>query len=170
MKIYKYLLIGIAIFQIIVLSQHKAVAQHSEVGMKLIISGAIMFGPYYSCWFDDHQELNASILAAYAEGGKLFFPFAFNAGYSVHFLDNKWRPQIGIQYSFLKSPVKERHEDEPIGISVLSLVPGGEFRWDNTKQNVQSKIWLAYLFTKPRQEKIRILPIALDFSYGYKFN
>jgi len=150
------------------LPQKKASAQNPEIGVKVVLSGALMFGSYFTYWVDDHNALNTSILAAYE--GKMIVPFAVNAGYSAYFFNNKWRPEIGLQYSYLISPRKHKSAGEPNGISILSLVPGGQFQWDNTCQNIQCKIWFAYIFDKPKKEKIKILPIGLDFSYGNKFN
>ncbi|MDD5571628.1 MAG: hypothetical protein PHD97_10820 [Bacteroidales bacterium] len=127
-----------------------------------------MFGPYFTYWADDHNALNSSIFAAFE--GKLIVPFAVNAGYSAYFFNNKWRPEIGLQYSYLISPRRHKSAGDPNGISILSLVPGGQFQWDNRCQNVQGRIWLAYILDKQKKDKIKILPIGLDFSYGYKFN
>jgi hypothetical protein len=153
------------------LPQQKASAQHSEIGARVVLSGALMFGPYYTYWINDHNALNSSILAAIEEEGQLVVPFALNAGYSAHFFNNKWRPEIGLQYSYLISPRRYKLPDDPNGISILSLVPGLQFQWDNKYQNVQSRIWLGYFLEKREPgEKMKILPIGLDISYGFKFH
>jgi len=167
MHYFRSLFMCLLIFSTLLFSQKKASAQHPEVGIKVVLSGALMFGPYFTYWVDDHNALNSSILAAYE--GKLIVPFAVNAGYSVHFFNNKWRPEIGLQYSYLISPIRHKSERDPNGISILSLVPGVQFQWENSHQNIGSRIWLAYIFDRPKKEKIKILPIGLDFSYGHKF-
>jgi hypothetical protein len=145
-------------------------AQQSEIGVKVVLSGALMFGPYYTYWIDDHNALNASVLAAIEDKWQLIVPFALNAGYSAYFTDNKWRPEIGLQYSYLISPKKAKSPGDPRGISILSLVPGVQYRWDETHQSVQSRIWIAYFFKELKPgKKNRIFPVGLDFSYGYKF-
>lgn len=162
------MLFWLLIIPVILLSQPKVLAQHSEIGIRVVLSGALMFGPYYTCWIDHHNALNASVLAAYE--GELIVPFALNAGYSAYFFDSKWRPQIGLQYSYLISPRRSKAPTDPNGISILSLVPGVQFQWDKKYQNTQSRIWLAYFLEKPQNgKKNKILPIGLDFSYGYKF-
>lgn len=169
MTTLKSFAIWLFIFQTILLSQQKALGQHSEIGIKVVLSGALMFGPYYTLWANDHNALNVSILAAYE--GELVIPFALNAGYSAYFFNTKWRPEIGLQYSYLISPKKSKSSSDPNGISILSLTPGVQLLWNNTYQNAQSKIWLAYIFDKNRlDKKFKILPIGLDFSYGYKFH
>lgn len=168
MSSFRPILMSLIFLPAVLLPQHKALAQHSEIGVRVVLSGALMFGSYYTYWIDDHNALTTSILAAYE--GELVVPFAVNAGYSACFFSNKWRPEIGLQYSYLISPRRHKSADDPTGISILSLVPGVQFRWDNTYQNVQSRIWLAYFFEKPQTgKKIKIFPIGLDFSYGYKF-
>jgi len=118
MNFLKSHLLWLLIFPVTLLSQPKVFAQHSEIGVRFVLSGAIMFGPCYSYWVDDHNELNFSVLAAFQ--GEL-------------------------------------------------IVPGVEFRCDNTCQNAQSKIWLAHIFDKkPIDKKFEIFPIGLDISYGYK--
>ena len=171
MNVYKSILIWLFICSAILPFQQKALAQHSEIGVKVVFSGALMFGPYYTYWIDDHNALNTSILAAIEEKGVLIVPFALNAGYSAHFFNNQWRPEMGLQYTYLISPKRSKAFDDPKGVSILSLVPGVQFRWDNTNQNLQSRIWLGYIFKKPQSgKKLKILPLGLDFSYGYKFN
>lgn len=170
MKNLKPNLFLLFIFPLVFLSQPKALAQHSELGVRLVLSGAIMFGPYYTYWIDEHNALNTSILSAVEENWELIVPFALNAGYSAYFFDSKWRPEIGLQYTYLISPRKHKSIGDPNGISILSLVPGIQFQWDKTQQNSQSRIWLAYFLNKPQTVKKNwIFPIALDFSYGYKF-
>lgn len=166
MKFLRSLFIWVFIFQAI-LSQQKALAQHSEIGIKVVLSGALMFGPYYTYWIDEHNTLNSSILAAYEK--ELVVPFAMNVGFSHYFSNNKWRPEIGLQYSYIISPKRSKFSSDPKGMSILSLTPGGQFQWNNTCLNAQSKIWLAYIFnTNQVDKKFEILPIGLDFSYGYK--
>jgi|WetSurMetagenome_2_1015567.scaffolds.fasta_scaffold403182_2 hypothetical protein len=156
------------IFPVLFLAQPKAIPQHSEIGVKVILSGALMFGPYYTCWIDDHNALNASILAAYEKS--IVFPFALNASYNAYFFDNKWRPELGVQYSYLITPRKSKSSGDPDGISLLSLVPGVQFQWDDSKQNVQGSVWLAhFLDKKHKSERFKIFPVGIDFSYGYKF-
>ncbi len=162
-------LLWLLFFLVFLLYQPKAFAQHSEIGVKFVLSGAIMFGPYYCYWLDNHNELNFSVLAAFP--GELVFPFALNAGYGAHFFNSKWRPQIGLQYSYLISPRRSKSLGDPNGISIISVVPGLEFRWDNTFQNAQSKIWFAHVFDKnPTDKNFKIFPIGLDISYGYKIH
>lgn len=159
------------IWQLMILSfllPVKASAQHSEIGFKIVLSGALMFGPCYTYWVDDHQALNASMLAAYE--GSVIFPFAVNAGYSAHFFKNKWRPEIGLQYTYLLSPKRHKSADDPNGISILSLVPGVEYRWDHTYQNVTGEMWFAYFLDNRKREKFKMNLIGLDFSYGYKIH
>lgn len=161
---------GLFIFLTMFLPLQKTAAQNSEIGIRVVLSGALMFGPYYTYWIDDHNALNTSILAALEEKGELIFPFSLNAGYSAYFFNKKWRPEIGLQYSYLFSPKKSKSSGDPKGISILSFVPGVQFQWDNTYQNAQSRIWLAYFLKSPqRDNKIKIYPVGLDFSYGYKF-
>ena len=168
MSFFKPALVWLFIFPAVFLSQQKALAQHAEIGIRVVLSGAIMFGPCFTYWVDDHNALNCSVLAAYE--GDLIVPFALNAGYSAYFFNHKWRPETGLQYSYLISPVKHKTAGDPNGISVLSLMPGVQFRWDNTNRNAESRVWFAYIFAKHQPvKKIRILPIGLDFSYGYKF-
>lgn len=160
--------IWLLVFETILLSQQKTLAQHSEIGIKVVLSGALMFGPYYTYWVDDHNTLSSSILAAYES--ELIVPFAMNVGYSHYFSNNKWRPEIGLQYSYLLTPKKQKTSSNPNGISILSLLPGVQFQWDNTLRNAQGNIWLAYIFDKNQMnKKFKIFPIGLDFSYGYKF-
>lgn len=171
MNYLKSHLLWLFIFTVLSLSLPKVFAQHSEVGFSVVLSGALMFGPYYTYWIDDHNELNSSVLAAIEEDWKVIVPFALNAGYSAHFFNSQWRPEIGLQYSYLISPRKSKSLGEPNGISILSLIPGVQFQWDNTCQNSQSRIWLAYFLKKSQTgKKNGIFPIALDFSYGYKFH
>jgi hypothetical protein len=168
MNFLKSFLLWLVIFPAMLLSQQKVLAQHSEVGVRVVLSGALMFGPYFTYWADDHNALNCSVFAAY--DGKVIVPFALNAGYSAYFFTDKWRPQIGLQYSYLISPRKHKSSSDPNGISILSLLPGVQFRWDNTCQNAQSRIWVAYFLKKPQAgKKNKIYPIGIDFSYGYKF-
>lgn len=142
-------------------------AQQTEVGVRVVLSGAVLFGPYVSYWVDDHNELNASVLAAYV--GQFIVPFAVNAGYSAHFFHTRVRPEIGIQYSYLISPRRHKAPTDPNGISILALMPGAQFRWDEAAQNVQSRVWLAYILDKPKKAKFSLMPIGLDFSYGYRW-
>jgi hypothetical protein len=167
MKNFKLHLKWLFVLLVVLLPQQKAYTQHSEVGVKVVLSGALMFGPYYTCWLDDHNALNASILAAYEKS--IVFPFALNAGYSAYFFDSKWRPELGLQYSYLIAPRRAKSSGDPNGISLLSLVPGVQFRWDGNKQDVQGSVWLAYFLDKKRNAgKFKILPVGIDFSYGYR--
>lgn len=163
---------GIPLWLCILISQvlppQIATAQHPEIGFTVVLSGALMFGPYCSYWLDDHNVLNASVLAAWEE--EFVVPFALNAGYSYYFLDKKLRPDLGLQYTFLISPVRHKSPGDPVGISLLSLVPGIQYRWDKTHQDTEGKIWVAYFMEKPKPgKKIVIFPIGLEFSYGYKY-
>jgi hypothetical protein len=170
MSYLKSFFLWLFILPVIFLSQPKVKAQHSEVGVRVVLSGAIMFGPYYTYWIDEHNALNSSVLAAIEGKWKLIVPFALNAGYSAYFFDNNWRPEIGLQYTYLISPRKSKSFGDPNGMSILSLVPGVQFQWDNTYQSFQSRIWLAHFFEKSQTgKKNGIFPMALDFSYGYKF-
>jgi hypothetical protein len=168
MNSFRSLLKWLFLFAGLLMLQPKALPQHSEIGVKVVLSGALMFGPYYACWIDDHNALNASILAAYEKN--IIFPFALNASYNAFFFDSKWRPQLGLQYSYLIAPQKSKSSNDPSGISLLSLVPGVQFQWDESRQNVQGSIWLAhFLDKKHKTEKFKIFPVGIDFSYGYKF-
>jgi hypothetical protein len=158
----------VCVLLIVAQPEKKVSAQHPEIGFTVVLSGALMFGPYCSYWLDDHNALNASILAAWEE--EFIVPFALNAGYSHYFLDQKWRPELGLQYSYLISPRRHKSPDDPNGISLLSLVPGVQYRWDKTHQSVQSRIWVAYFMEKRYPgKKVKIFPIGLEFTYAYKF-
>jgi|GEM_PF-1939585 len=165
----KSLLIWLLVFMALIITQQKARAQHSEIGIKVVLSGALMFGPYYAYRFDEHNSIDVSVFAALED--QLVVPFALNAGYNAFFFHSKFRPQLGLQYSYLISPRRHKSATDPNGISILSLVPGGQYQWDNMNQNIQSRVWLAYFLDKPQKEKkLKIMPIGLDFSYGYKFH
>jgi hypothetical protein len=170
MKTLKSFLLWLILCTAMVLLQPKAVAQHSEIGVRVVLSGALLFGPYYVFWVDDHNAITCSAFAALEEGYQVIPLFALNAGYSAYFLNEKWRPEIGLQYSYLIAPRKHKSSADPGGVSILSLLPGVQFRWDQSCQNTQSRLWIAYFLDKPRTgKKNKIYPIGIDFSYGYKF-
>lgn len=167
MKNFKKCLIWLLVVLAISVPFKKISAQHSELGARVVLSGAILFGPYYSFWIGDHQEISVSVMAAYEEA--FIFPFALNASYNVTFFKSNFQPQIGLQYSYLIAPKKHKSPDDPNGISIVSLMPGVKFQWADKSQNVQSRVWLAYFFGEHKSGKHLIFPIGIDLSYGYKF-
>lgn len=127
-----------------------------------------MFGPYYTYWVDDHNTLNSSILAAYES--ELIVPFAMNVGYCHYISNTKWRPEIGLQYSYLLTQKKQKTSSNPNGISILLLLPGVQFQWDNTLRNAQGNIWLAFIFDKNRMKKnLKSFLLVLTFLMVINF-
>ncbi|MDP2423216.1 MAG: hypothetical protein U1C46_03465 [Bacteroidales bacterium] len=159
----KKLILIILLFTITIVTGRTDVrAQKPEVGVSLILSGAIMFGPYFSYRIDDHHCFEASVLAAYEK--KLVFPFTLNGSYNYYVGSKNWRPKIGLQYSLLISPVRHKSEDDPGSLSLISLIPGVQYRWDNTRQNIIGQVWVSY-FIKNK----KIFPIGLEGRYGFMF-
>ena len=155
-------LIILLLFYFLATVNTKSYAQKPEIGFSIILCGAIMFGPYFGYWIDDHQCIRASTLAAWEE--ELVFPFAMNIGYVYYFGDKRWRPKAGLQYSLLLAPSKSRSPDKPRSLSLISFLPGVQYRWDNTHQSVEGQFWIAYFL---KDKKVR--PIALECTYGYKY-
>jgi len=140
----------------------KATAQVPEVGFSFILSGAIMFGPHFGYWIDNHQCLEASVLAAWEK--QIIFPFALNGGYSYYLGNKSWQPKLGLQYSLLISPIHHKSENDPRSVSLISLVPGFQYRSNDFHQTAKGQIWVAFFL----KEK-KVAPIALEGIYGYKF-
>jgi hypothetical protein len=156
MKRISFVLLALVFLQIHPL---RVKAQHPEIGISVVLSGALMFGPYFDYWLDDHQALEASIMAAWDEEFKI--PFALNAGYGYYFGSSKWRPNLTFQYSLLIPSLSEAK-------SLLSALPGVQYRWDNSHQETRLGIWVSSFLSKEKITPWRVMPIGLQLNYGYK--
>jgi hypothetical protein len=140
-------------------------AQHSEIGFSIVLSGALLFGPYYNYWLDDNQCVEASLMAAWEL--EFAFPFAFNAGYHYYLGEKNWRPGLGLQYS-LFSPPRDKSKPGPFQKSLLTLLPGVQYRWAHTQQDTRMKIWISTFLSKEKVTPWRVMPIGLQLDYGHK--
>jgi hypothetical protein len=139
-------------------------AQHSEIGISIVLSGAIMFGPYYRYWIDDHNVAEVKIAAAVEN--KLIIPFACSGSYYYYFLDKHWRPSAGAQYTLLISPKGPTQNNKRKCFSMISAVPGIQYRWKENNYGIEEKVWIAYLMFKGNH---KIFPIGLETLAGYSF-
>ena len=103
-------------------------AQDPEIGVSFVLSGHIMFGPYFRYWITDHHEVEVNLLAAYEK--QFVFPSAFNAAYHYYMLDGHWRPSVGAQFTLLISPKVAETNFKYKCFPMYSFVPGVQFRWD----------------------------------------
>ena len=138
-------------------------SQNSEIGFSVTLSGHILMGPYYRYWIDDHNGLDLTVLAAYED--KLIFPHGFSAGYKHYFLDKKWRPGLGFQYTFMRAPVKDENTGKRSNLHLFSILPGVQYRWIDSKMNIEEFLWISYF---KFNNKNRLLPIGLETRLGTK--
>ncbi|MHC1706505.1 MAG: hypothetical protein AB9842_03165 [Bacteroidales bacterium] len=157
----KLLFISLLTLSLFQLYPIKSPAQHPEIGFSIVLSGALLFGPYYNYWVDDHQCISASIMAAWEEEFK--FPFALNAGYGYYFGDKNWRPSVDLQYSLFMPPKHAKR------MSILTVLPGVQYRWAKDHQNTRCKLWVSSFLSKEEKLPWLVMPIGLQFDYGYKY-
>lgn len=156
------LLCSIFLMTILFVQSGKGFSQGSEIGFSLTISGHLLFGPYYRYWINDHNSVDATLLASFEN--KLIFPHGLSAGYKYYFLDDHWRPSLGLQYTFMTAPVKE--EGKRPTLQLFSLVPGIQYRWNENHLTVEEFLWISYLNIN---NKKKILPLGLETRFGYHF-
>jgi|LSQX01.1.fsa_nt_gb hypothetical protein len=157
----KFLVILSLVIAFVEVHPMKASCQHPEIGLTIVLSPALMFGPYVSYWFDDHNAVEASILAGLAEGFRL--PVSLNAGYNYFFGSKEWRPSLGLQYTLMMPTPTDRK-------SLLTVLPGVERRWDENQQDFRINMWVSAFLEKEKVMPWWVMPIGLEFYYGYKFD
>ena len=151
------------IFIIVVLTTVKSIsAQKSEIGVSVTLSGHFLFGPYYRYWFDDHNELDFMIPCACEGKGKVIFPSGIQAGYHYFFGDSSWRFSTGVQYSLFFGPKKD---DSRKNLHIFSVIPGVQYRWNETKPSVEELLWISYFKLNGKQ---KISPTGLETKIGIK--
>lgn len=142
MRVPAHTFIGLNNLLMISQPRQKALTQHPPIGFAIVLSGTLSFGHYITCWLNNHNALNGSISAGYNR--KLIVPFVVRAGCCAHFLYKQWYSELWLQYSHLIASRRYIAPADPNGISMLSLLPGLQYRWNELQQNVQSRIWVAF--------------------------
>lgn len=126
-----------------------------QINFSVTLSGHILFGIGYSWFFNDNHAIQATFLSIPEKG----FPFGINTGYNYYWAGEKWRPNLGGEFTLLVSP---RDPDKRRVLPLIKLVPG--IRYDIREyHSINSRLWVAYF---PTSKRIRIAPIGLDFRYG----
>lgn len=153
------LLILIFIFSI---NPKNTTAQRSEIGVSVTLSGHFIFGPYYRYWFDDNNEIDLLIPAAWEGTGKVLFPCGIQTGYHYYFGENHWRPSLGVQYSLFFAP---KVNGERNNLNIFSLVPGVQYQWADNKFSLEELLWISYF---KMNNKRKIFPTGLETKFGVK--
>jgi hypothetical protein len=153
----------IVLFLLILLSNPEySSAQKSEIGISFTLSGHLIFGPYFRCWMDDHNELDICIPAAWEGKGKVLFPNGFQTGYHYYFGEKHWRPSVGLQYHLYFGP---KENEKRKYLQLLSLVPGIQYRWNESKTCIEELLWISTMKVKGKQ---KIFPTGLETKFGVK--
>ena len=155
-------LVLIPLFLLLSLQSNHTYAQSTEVGFTVILSGAIMFGPHVGYWFDNHQYVETSVLAAYE--GEFVCPFAINGSYNYYLGNKKWQPKFGTQFSLLMAPKKNHDDKFPKYFPVISLLTGAHYHSTDLHQTAETQLWVGYLIKWKK-----VVPLGLEGKYGYKF-
>ena len=153
---------AILLTSLISISPNYINAQHSEIGISVTLSGHFIFGPYYRYWFDDNNEIDLMIPAAWEGKGKVLFPSGVQTGYHYYFGESHWRPSVGVQYSLFFAP---KINNKRNNLNIFSLVPGIQYRWNETRFNVEELIWISYF---KMNGKSKIFPAGLETKFGVK--
>jgi hypothetical protein len=147
---------GLLILQLFCVSIQAAENKTQQINFSITLSGHILFGIGYSYFLTDNHAVQTTLFLIPEKG----FPFGINAGYNYFWEGEKWRPNLGTEFTLLVSPPDP---DKRRVLPLIKLIPG--IRYDfNEIHNLNSRLWIAYF---PTSKRVRVAPIGLDFKYGY---
>jgi len=161
MKTYQLILVSVLfvlLLQIGGASLRAAENKTHQINFSLTLSGHILLGIGYCYLWNEHHAVQTIFYIVPEKG----LPYGITGGYNYFWGDNKWRPNLGAEFMVLASPPDpEKRKFLPM----IKLVPG--IRYDfNNEQNLNSRLWIAYLL---KSNRVKIAPIGIEFIYGYGF-
>ena len=149
-------LIVIILSLITVSNSRAASSSYNQINFSVTLSGHILIGIGYDYGIDTNNKIRATVWIAPEKG----LPYAYSAGYAYLFNDNRWQPELGLEYMVITSPPLEKGRKS---ISLINLTPAVNYRFD-TPDILAARVWLSYLL----QNK-KIAPTGLEFRYGRTF-
>lgn len=132
-----------------------------QLTLSFTLSGAIFTGVGYSFHFDEHHAIQATFhcIPYYKLKEQMF---ALNTGYNYYFGNKSWHPNIGGEFMIMFGPADK---EKKIGLFLFNVVPG--IRYDfNDYHSLNGRIWVANFLS----EEYKVLPIGIEFKYGYNLN